>query len=128
MNAPKEMRRWTCIPWPLLPTPDMQSTQQQQGMPQGLGELRPVGVQAACFLGEVVTMILLHALRLTRSLPPPQFIHSTGQSIMRHGTLSSVATAALLLAVATPSVQASLLQQQDPQEWKGNAHVRALLR
>jgi len=66
----------------------------------------------------------------SHTLPPiPPFIHSTGQLIMRHGTLSSVATAALLLAAATPSVQASLLQQQqDPQEWKGNAQARALLR
>jgi hypothetical protein len=75
-----------------------------------------------------VTVILL-PLHLT--LHPP--IHGTvNQSTMRHGTLSSVATAALLLAAATPSVQASSSQlqqqQQDPQEWKGNAHVRALLR
>lgn len=64
--------------------------------------------------------------------PPPRPSHThsrdphtrhTAQQTMRHGTLSSVAAAALLLAVATPSVQASQFQQQP-----GNVHVRALLR
>jgi hypothetical protein len=64
-----------------------------------------------------VTVILL-PLHLTFPTHP---IHGTvNQSTMRHGALSSMATAALLLAAATPSVQASSSQLQQ--------HVRARLR